>query len=330
MKVFHFLLVSLFISSISQHVFCGDNDILIIESYHSEYPWDKSYISGIQSIISTEEYTFHRFQMDTKRVPKTEFKQKADEAWAYYQKISPRLVFLGDDNALMLLINRLGKENTPVVYLGTNTNPNETGINKYDNITGVLERPLIKKSIVQLKEVIPSIKKTLILFDDGTTSSAAIKEEFKGKTTTTLGGIAVSVQQIGALKEWEKTVLESKEQGFDAIIIGLYHTLKNDNNKSVDAEQLLLWTSGHSPIPLFAFWDFAVGANKTIGGLVLYGYPQGEVAAKMALKILKGKSPKTIRPRVGEKGRYLYSKQQLKKWDINLPSSLSSRADFVE
>ncbi|MBU2711778.1 ABC transporter substrate-binding protein [Zooshikella harenae] len=200
----------------------------------------------------------------------------------------------------------------------------------FTNITGVLERPLFKKSIVQLKETTPSIKNFLILFNDGTTSSAAIKEEFKGKTTTTLGGIDVSVQQIGILKEWKETVLGTKNQGFDAIIIGLYHTLKDDNEQSVDAEQLLIWTSEHSPIPLFAFWDFAVGANKTIGGLVLYGYTQGETAAKMALKILKGKSPNMIRPIVGEKGRYLYSKQQHKKWNIRLPKNLRSRADFVE
>ncbi|RDH43362.1 ABC transporter substrate-binding protein [Zooshikella ganghwensis] len=330
MKLFQHLLASLFLYPLVPLAFCGDNDILIIESYHSEYLWDESYIKGIQSTINSKEYTFHRFQMNTKRVNKTEFNQKADEAWAYYQKISPRLVFLGDDNALMLLITRLGKESTPVVYLGINTNPNETGVNKYENVTGVLERPLFKKSIVQLKEAIPSLKNVLILFDDGTTSSAAIKEEFKGNSSTTLGGINVSVQQIGVLKEWKNTVLRAEEQGFDAIIIGLYHTLKDDNNKSVDAEQLLLWTSEYSPTPLFAFWDFAVGANKTIGGLVLYGYTQGETAAQMALKILKGKSPKALRPRVGEKGRYLYSKQQLKKWNISLPKSLSSRADFIE
>lgn len=38
--------------------------------------------------------------MDTKRLPLKQQPQRADEAWALYQKLDPALVILGDDAAM--------------------------------------------------------------------------------------------------------------------------------------------------------------------------------------------------------------------------------------
>ena len=56
------------------------------------------------------------------------------------------------------------------------------------------------------------------------------------------------------------------KKGYDVILLGLYHTLRDDTGKHVEAEKVLEWTSENTPVPSFAFWDFLLGPRKAIGG----------------------------------------------------------------
>ncbi|WP_163835575.1 ABC transporter substrate-binding protein [Spartinivicinus ruber] len=306
----------------------AETDLLIIESYHAEYPWDASYVNGISKNFEGSEYKVHRFQMDTKRIPKSDYQKKADEAWQFYQSIKPKLVFLGDDNALKFLADKFATTDTPVVYLGINSNPRRMKLSK--NITGVLERPLFKKSVVEIKKIMPKAKQILVLFDSGNTSMHAVEEAFKGKTSLKISGLKVELKQIGKKDLWESTIHSAKNDGFDAIIIGLYHTLIDNDNKSVNAETLIKWTSQNTPVPLFAFWSFTVGTDKAIGGMVLEGYSQGEKAAGIAKRILKGDNPTDIRPVIGEKGKFLFSKALLDKWKLTLPPDIADKTEYID
>ena len=327
-KFFHpILLILLIVPLIS---FAQEKTVLLIESYHAEYPWDASYKIGLQDVLS-DQYPLVCFEMDTKRLPKSEHKKSAQMAWDKYTKVRPALVILGDDNALKYLAPKFLETNTSVVYLGINRNPGDYGIPPKANITGVLERPLLKRSVASLKTILqPSPQKILLLFDDGTTSQSSVAEAFKGRTTLPVHGIMVQLRRIGKLDIWKKTVLDTKKQGFDAIVIGLYHTLTDKEGKHADAEELLKWTVQNTPVPPFAFWDFTVGPDKAIGGFVLFGKTQGEAAEKMAMKILSGTPPGKIRPRIPEMGRFLFSKSQLKKWGLSLPSDVAAKAAYTE
>lgn len=323
---YYSLLITIFLSI--NIVNSAENDLLIIESYHAEYPWDISYVNGVNNAFKDSDYKIHRFQMDTKRIPKTDYQTKADEAWKFYQDTQPKLVFLGDDNALTFLSEKLGSTKTPVVYLGINSNPRRMKLAK--NITGVLERPLFKKSVVELRKIMPKSKRILVLFDNGNTSKHAVEEAFKGKTSLKITGIKLDLKQIGKRGLWESAINSAKNDGFDSIIIGLYHTLTDDNNASVNAVELLKWTSQNSTIPLFAFWSFSVGPDKAAGGLVLEGYSQGEKAAEIAKRILEGSNPADIRPVIGEKGKFLFSKTLLKKWNVTLPPDIASKTEYID
>ncbi|MEA1966730.1 MAG: hypothetical protein U9N77_00675 [Thermodesulfobacteriota bacterium] len=90
------------------------------------------------------------------------------------------------------------------------------------------------------------------------------------------------------------------------------------------------WTSENAPIPPFGFWDFSVGANKTIGGYVLFGKTQGKKAGEIALKRLTENKFKTIVPFYGKTGRFYFSKSQLKKWGISLTKKIESESVYTE
>ncbi len=305
--------------------------ILVIESYHSEYAWDASYIKGLEKTIG-KKYTISYFQMDTKRVPATEYQKRADLAWAEYTSTKPDLVILGDDNALKFLGKKMMATNTPIVYLGINSNPREYLGRDFNKVTGVLEKPLIRRSIPSIKKIVGSnLKKVLILFDSGTTSKAALNHIFKGQMKTTIDRVPLELRFIGKWDEWKNAVSNAEKEGFGAIVIGLYHTIFDENGKHVDADEVLNWTAEHTKIPPFGFWDFSVGKNKTIGGLVLYGEPQGISASEIVDKILeKGIKPEKISPIIGDRGRFLFSRSMLNKFNLKLPVSIEKSAEYTD
>lgn len=304
--------------------------ILVIGSYHAEYPWEISYREGLRELLAYK-YDLESFYMDTKRLPSSEHEKMAQKAWEKYQEIKPVLVILGDDNALKYLTPRFSKTETPVVYLGINANPRDYGAFDKENITGVLERPLVKRSVSILKRMIqPEPKKALVLFDSGPTSEASVAEAFGGKTTLVVNGIETELKLIGKWDVWENTVLKAKGDGYDAIFTGLFHTIRDAQGKHVSDEKVLEWTVKYSPLPPFAFWDFIVGSDKAVGGFVLSGKAQGKEAAKLALRILRGKSPGEIPPVIGKRGEFIFSRSQLKKWNLTVPTDILSLTKFTE
>ncbi|GAD00431.1 ABC transporter substrate-binding protein [Agarivorans albus] len=305
--------------------------ILVIESYHQEYAWDKSYIEGLESVLG-EHYQLTYFQMDTKRLPVTRHRSRGELAWQRYLDVKPDLVILGDDNALKYLGSRFAKTLVPVVYLGINNNPRRYHVHQRHNITGVLERPLIKRSISSIKPLFPNgLNRMLILFDDGTTAKTVLQEMFGGDTQLRVSGVDVELRLISRWDTWQQAVITAKDEGFDAIAFGLYHTLRDERNKYVDANEVLKWSSQHTPLPPFGFWDFAVGKDKTIGGLVLFGYEQGRIAGELAHTILTTDvEPHTLGPKTAEKGRYLFSRSELERHQMSLPRKMANKANFVE
>ncbi|NRD72122.1 sugar ABC transporter [Shewanella sp. VB17] len=302
--------------------------ILIIESYHSEYPWDNSYIEGIKEGLKGD-YEFHTFQMDTKRIDQSEFDKSAQDAWDFYLQTKPSIVFLGDDNALKYLGTKFAEVDTPVVFLGINNNARAYNIHSATNITGVLERPLLKRSIVEMKKVV-DLKKVLVLFDSGTTSKVTFDEVLKSKEKIQISGVEAHMKLVGSWNVWQETIKSAKNEGYNAIFIGLYHTIVDENNQHISADEVIRWTSENTPVPPFAFWDFAVGSDKAIGGLTLFGKSQGLLAADIATQILSGAQPSKIQVKTGEKGKLLFSKIQLKKYHIELPKAIALKATLIE
>ncbi|MFH2091739.1 MAG: ABC transporter substrate binding protein [Pseudomonadota bacterium] len=323
-------LVILFVLGVSISCFSSQKTILVIESYDSGYPWDISYKKGIESVLA-KDYNIVYFEMDTKRLPPDQYEKRAQLAYEMYKKNQPVLVILGDDNALKFVGPKLSDTKTPVVYLGINNNPRDYGLSQSENITGILERPLMKRSIIYISELIePKLEKMLILFDSGNTSKISVREMFNDKASVSVSGVQVDLQLIGKLSDWKKAVLSARMNGYGAIVVGLYQTIVDENGKHVSADEIIDWTSKNTLVPPFGFWDFTVGKDLTIGGLVLFGQTQGEEAATIALEILSGKKPNQIPPVMGKKGRFFFSRSQLAKWQITLPDHMASKADYTE
>ena len=212
--------------------------ILVISSYHPEYLWDQSYNEGLINGLQGEHKISH-FYMDTKRHPREEFDDIAQQAIAFYLKSKPDLVVLGDDNAINYLANEIASLGTPVVFLGMNENPRLKGFVGHPKITGVLERPLLKRNISEMSQLMGRLDKALVLFDSSNVALTAIEDEFKTQTELRVGKTRVNSQLLGDYGLWQEAVLNARKSGYQAIFLGLYHTLIDEQGKHVSEQTVL-------------------------------------------------------------------------------------------
>lgn len=320
------LLIWLALLSATAH---AQKSLLLVESYDSDFAWDNTYRQAIIKALGPG-YQLATFEMDTKHLPKEQHAAMADRAWAKYLESSPDLVLLADDAALALLARRFAETKTPVVYLGINNNPRAYIPAQASNFTGVLERPLLKRAIASITKILPASKKILLLFDDDVTSRIILQELFSGKPFQTIAGVQVEIVLARDFSEWQNA-LRRANKSHSACIIGLYQALTDDNQRSIPESAVMNWSVSHASIPLFSFWDFAVGADKTAGGLVFSGEDMGTQAAMLIKRILEERTPpSSITPVFNNAGKYVFSKRQLQRWRIALPPEIASQATFVE
>lgn len=305
---------------------------MVINSYHAGHPWVADHNGALtRELAEKADLSFH--YLDTKRIPASKHPEIADRLFATAKEKRPVVVVLTDDNAVRMLGMRLMGIGIPVVFLGVNENP-RTYLGRMDLATGVLERPLFKRSLIFLQDIVGSgLDRCLVLFDDSITSQVIRDTEFSGRSLLMIADVETRFEIVTTFDQWKELVLTAKDRGNDILFAGLYHTLVDAEGGHVPSEDVIRWTSAHSPVPVFAYWDFAVGKGKAVGGLVNSGKIQGSDAARLVRQILSGRSPHTIYPVISEYGDFVFSQHELKRWGLVVPPGLASEGEpvfFVE
>lgn len=300
-------------------------NILVVDSYATDFDWVVSYRNGIKDAIR-ESHIIDFFEMNTKRLPTDMHLEMANKAIDRFNNSKPDLVILADDNANKLVGTKLIKTEIPIVFLGVNENP-RVYYKNLGRVSGVLERPLLKRSVIFISEIIESpTKKILIVFDDSPTATAVFKNDFNNKNRI---DISVDIVSTGSWDKFKDAILTSKDKGYGAVIVGLAFTLKDSQGKIIHHDVAQKWASKKSPIPPFAFWDNNISYNKAIGGLVIDPYNQGFIAGKISMNILSG-DQKNSRIVTDTNGKFMFSETQLRKHNIKLPSHIKNIALIVE
>lgn len=301
--------------------------VLVIESYHPEFAWDAQYKAALATALP--ECRLDSFALDTKRQPESVWPARRDGALAYLKANPADLVVLGDDAAVKLLAAPLAGTSVPVVYLGVNNNPRMYPLGS--NCTGVLERPLVRRNIALLQELLPGVRQVVLLFDRDLTAQV-LKEEVLGKQDEqTVAGIRVRVQYLGTFAEWQSAVRAVPGDGSAAIVVATYQALHDEQGKTLDGNAVLAWTNANSRAPLFAFWEHAVGAQGAIGGMVVSGREQGRHAGRIARKILfEHVKPQDINPQIGNSSDFVFSRSQLQRFSITLPEWLAKQSRYLD
>ncbi|MCP4149371.1 MAG: hypothetical protein GY757_16610 [bacterium] len=307
------ILVSLFLG-----ISCTNRDstatvpkILIVYSYHAEYPWVQSIDKAIMDTLKDTDCRLERFYMDTKRNASASFKEKAGKkALEMVETFKPEVVITADDNAQQFFARFLvGRDDLSVVFCGVNNEPE-----KYDfpakNVTGVLERPNYIRSLRLLKKVSPGLSSVTFLTDNSPTSVGVIRY-IKSLH------LDVKIDGIISTDSFEKWKSEYQNVQSDAILTFVYHTIKDKGGNYVLPKDVMAWCYANMTKPVVGVLDFAI-EDGCLLGCVESGYEQGEMAAKMVIKILDGKMVRDMPIVTADKGLIVVNVKTAKKLDIDL------------
>jgi len=290
-----------------------NHKILVLHSYHQGYLWTDMIQEGLSRTIAA---TFPKAElyveyMNTKRQSANTLFPILPELYKRsYSGIKFDLIIASDNNALdfLLLYRDRLFPGTPVVFCGIND------IFKYQfkagsGYTGVDENADISATIDIGLKLHPGTKKLAVISDS--TESGDIN----------LGNVKMAVGNFPGVKLIElsrmsKSQLESRLKQLDGDTI-VFNTsfIRDADGQTFSAQESMAFIVTSSARPVYTCWDFSM-APGAMGGKQLSGRLQGENAAQLAIRILKGENPDTI-PIVKSPTAYIFDYAGLQKFGIS-------------
>jgi two-component system, cell cycle sensor histidine kinase and response regulator CckA len=290
-------------------------NVLILQSYHMGYPWSDSVTKGILSVFEKEKHMALFFEyMDTKRHMDKPYLEKLFQFYKEkYGEITLNVIICSDDNALnFLLKNRSALfPGVPIVFCGIN-NFSDAAISGQADITGVVENPDVRGTLEIALRLHPKARHVAAVFDQTRTGQAngerlkKIAPDFENRVDFTYL-TDMTISQLGAALRAlppDTVVLQlafAKDR--DGVFMSQWEANKlvNDNSKG----------------PVYTLWEVRMAYPGHMGGKMVSGYAQGEIAAGMAVRILQGESAGSI-PIIRESPNvYIFDSVQMNRFGLN-------------
>ncbi|MBF0467755.1 MAG: hypothetical protein HQK61_02555 [Desulfamplus sp.] len=279
--------------------------ILIMHSYHTDYPWVIQIDEGIRRIFEGHrDITLRHYYMDLKNHTSDDFKRTAaSTAHLTIKNWKPDLLVISDDVGQALVGSKyLNDPAIKVVFCGVNGDASVYGYDKADNTTGILERkPLsaIRETLMMIAQARgfrpddPGAKKPKVVFvcDE----SASVTAELPGLDTFDWQPLEwLEPVRADNFEQWKKAIKEVNEYA-DLVLVSDYREfrLPTGEKEPVSPSEIMAWTEANSKIPILGMSLI----NVSDGGMISVftsGYEQGEVAGRMALDIVRGEDPRNI------------------------------------
>ncbi len=267
--------------------------ILVLHSYHQEYPWTKSqnegFVNEISSAFDGRNLTFSSEYLDTKRAYLSVADQRffADYLRQKYREYRPDIIFSTDDNALRFLLKYKGElfPETPVVFCGVNAMDIGARLDRA-MYTGVYEKKDIARNIELIKELLPEQKDILVVGDKSETDVAISADimKFSRETDCAQAGITFTFVSEDSLQRLVER-LAANEQGL--ILLTTIGGLQNTQRKPVTISNSVKSIAEAGDFVIISMED-AYMEPGVLGGVVTSGRAQGQAAARLAVDILRG------------------------------------------
>ncbi len=303
-----------------------------MHSYSKNISWVVNQSRGFRKNLG-DKYRYTEYEMDTKRIDVAKFSAVASEILENIKRLKPSMVYVTDDNALRL-VGRYVDASIPVVFSGINAHLWEDypWLHETTNITGVLERPLIKRNIMETMNAFGiQASKILMLMDTSVTSQHFFKLELQSRDNFFVKGAEVDVFRAKAFSAWKEKVMASKQDNYDFLLIVGAFALKNDDGSSISAVNVAKWISVHSPTTAFTSHLQQIGQGLLVGGLQLNGEIMGADAGKIAVSILVDKrSPHDILPQTQTAGELIFSQSEMRRRHLTITEKYKNSVKLLD
>jgi ABC-type uncharacterized transport system substrate-binding protein len=265
--------------------------VLILQSYSTDYVWTRNIDVGLERVLGNQSWLdIHYHYMKTKKRSYKRYLERAGiGARNAIDQIRPDVLIAIDDYAQKLAAKYyVNKPGIQIVFAGVNGSAKPYGYTGAKNVTGIYERKPVRALRDAVKVMGKSGNPRALFLSDKSHSAArdaGYMAEFNWEPVRYQGH-----QAVRTFRQWQDAIKQLKDKT-DVLFVGAYRKLYADDLKSkVPAHVVMAWTVKNSPVPVVGINDFVTedGAFFSVG---VSPYEQGEVAAKMALRILQEKIP---------------------------------------
>ncbi len=325
-----FFLIFAIANNLQAFAYSENKTILILHSYNEGLLWTDELNNSIIKTISSDSVTEVDFRieyLDTKHFESPQyFKNFASFFLSKYKAIRFDLVVSTDNAAFNFLTefhdSLVGKP--PVVFCGLNY------VDKIPvNFTGIMEDIDIQSNIQTILSLHPQYRKLYFVIDRSITGNIISKKskEIIAKTFPNLRYEFLTDYTFSELKQKLATL-----QKGEVVLLTTFNIDKEGNQISYDIILDQLKPGCH--VPIYGTWDFYL--NKGIvGGKIVRAITHGELAGRIAIKIMQGTKVSDI-PVISGPSEFIFDKKVMKKFGISqskLPNKsivINSPISFIQ
>ncbi len=302
--------------------------ILHVMSYHSPWRWTDGQLAGFKEGLGDVRAEYRVFQLDTKRASAAEEKAaRGREARALVESWQPDLIYTSDDDAQDLVTRHY--LNTPIVqvFSGVNKAPSVYGFDKASNVSGVLEHEHFVESVRLMKNIVPDLKRLVVVLDDAPMWGPVV-DRMKAGMRELPGVSIVAWETIRSFDEYKARIKAYPQMADGIALIGIFN-FKDANGKNVPYQDVLRWTAENSTLPDLGFWIDRVHYG-TLVAVTVSEREQGIAAGRIARAILRDKkAPDSLPMSPTTRGLPVISLARAKKLGLKIRSEQLLSAEVI-
>jgi serine phosphatase RsbU (regulator of sigma subunit)/ABC-type uncharacterized transport system substrate-binding protein len=289
--------------------------ILVLNSYNKGYAWTDNEVDAIEDAFGAEPHVVLQMEyMDAKLINSDEHFRLLEALYANkYSKARFDVIIATDDDALDFLRQRGARlfPGVPIVFCGINDFlPSK--IAGMSNVTGVNEQVDFASNLELIQRLQPDTKRINVITDE-LTAGRMIRKEFEAVAERYSDRFRFRFLSGLSMNQLKANVATLGEED-----VVFYLTFFRDaTGKTFTPWEAISLIAESSSVPLYGQVDYMAGKG-VMGGLMKNSYYQGQVAAKLAHRILAGERAADIPIVMESPNYYMFDYLQLERFDIPL------------
>lgn len=287
--------------------------LLVLHSYHRGYKWTDDITKGIESAFkSHQNLRVHYEYMDTKIVSGDVYFAFLSRLYRYkFEKIRFDVILASDNDALDFLVKYRDElfPGTPVVFCGVNFF--DKSILKGKSLfTGVNEDADLKATIDVALRLHPNTRQIVVIND--TTKTGLIMHD---RLIKLLPRYQEAVKFV-FLEDVDMAEIQARVEQLSQDSLVLFTIFSRDKSgRFLEFDESISLVAEKCKVPIYSTWDFNLGYG-IVGGMLTSGYFQGETAARMVIRILRGEKVDKIPIEMKSPNRYMFDYRQMQRFRI--------------
>ncbi|SHJ37349.1 ABC transporter substrate binding protein [Propionispora hippei] len=304
-------------STIINESYTAKKQVLVLQSYHSDMPWVHSVDTGVRAVLGAEPDVECYFDyMDTKRNPSPEYLQQLYDLYKYkYGNKKFDAIITVDDNAYHFVLTHHQEifPGTPMAFCGVNDFNEQVFAANHNWVSGVVENVNIPGTLDVALRLHPRVRNIVVINDHSGVGQTNLRMLRDSMPPYQERGIHFDLLDDMTMAEVRDYV---SRLGDDSLILLL--TFNQDKaNHVFSYEESMDLIAEKAKVPIYGLWDFYLN-HGLVGGFLTDGYSQGELAATLALRMLRGEAPGQIPVVRQSPNNYMFDYRQLVRFGVDL------------